>query len=69
MSFAQSNAVARMDRLSIGLVFSVLFASFLLIGFGGGDSDNNGDGKVQFKTIVAGGAHSFALSNDGKVYA
>jgi alpha-tubulin suppressor-like RCC1 family protein len=44
-----------------------LFVSLLIVGCGGGGGDN--PSEVQFKTIVAGSTHSFALSNDGKVYA
>jgi alpha-tubulin suppressor-like RCC1 family protein len=50
------------------LVSSVLFVSLLIVGCGGGGGDND-PSEVQFKTIVAGVNHSFALSNNGKVYA
>jgi alpha-tubulin suppressor-like RCC1 family protein len=52
-----------------------LFVSLLIVGCGGGGGDNNNnnnnnnESEVQFKTISAGGEHSLALSNDGKVYA
>jgi alpha-tubulin suppressor-like RCC1 family protein len=54
------------------LVSSVLFVSLLIVGCGGGgggDNKNNNGNEVKFKTIIAGGLHSFALSNNGKVYA
>jgi alpha-tubulin suppressor-like RCC1 family protein len=74
-----------LTRLLIGLVSSILFVSLLIVGYGGGSGDNNNNNnpsevqfkiggnnnpsEVQFKTIIAGGFHSLALSNDGKVYA
>jgi alpha-tubulin suppressor-like RCC1 family protein len=50
------------------LVSSVLFVSLLIVCCGGGGNNNNRN-EVQFKTIVAGGLHALALSNNGKVYA
>ncbi|MDR0747881.1 MAG: hypothetical protein LBE89_08370 [Helicobacteraceae bacterium] len=44
-----------------------MFVSLLIVGCGGGGGDN--PSEVQFKTISAGGFHSLALSNNGKVYA
>ncbi|MDR0746973.1 MAG: hypothetical protein LBE89_03655, partial [Helicobacteraceae bacterium] len=47
-----------------------MFVSLLIVGCGGGGGNNNNNGsEVKFKTIIAGGFHSLALSNNDKVYA
>ncbi|MDR0747367.1 MAG: hypothetical protein LBE89_05675 [Helicobacteraceae bacterium] len=47
-----------------------MFVSLLIVGCGGGGGDNKNNGsEVKFKAIVAGGYHSLALSEGGKVYA
>jgi hypothetical protein len=71
VSSTKSGALALFNfkAFSLSLLLS-FFLSFSLIGCSGdgGGGSSGGDDGIDM-TIITGNAHSFALSNDGKVYA
>ncbi|MDR2081388.1 MAG: hypothetical protein LBP54_05825 [Campylobacteraceae bacterium] len=51
-------------------LFTIIFVSFLLVGCRGiGSSSGSRHSEVKLKTVIAGSDYSFALSDNGKVYA